>query len=82
MLAEMCHLSGGMVWRKDAEGRYLFASMKLCAQIFNLRHCDDVVGLTDREVIDRYFSQPHTIVDACVASDQHTILRGGEVPFR
>lgn len=84
MLAEMCHASGGMVWKKDCAGRFVFASQMLCEEFF-WSNCADVVGRTDRELIAdfnvRFPGKAHTYGELCISTDAFTLQKGERCRF-
>lgn len=84
MLAEMCHASGGMVWKKDSEGRFCFASQRLCEDFFRT-NCADVLGKTDLELIEEfkqnYPGKTHTYGSLCVSTDKFTLKKNKKCVF-
>lgn len=67
-----------LVWKKDADHRYILANLLHCKTFFNLTelsNCQDViVGQTDKELIKSVFSNKkdsHTFHRNCIDSDKY-----------
>jgi hypothetical protein len=76
LLSEMAHAAGGLICRKDADGRYLFINEYQCQMFFEMQpSCSGlVIGRTDIELIEEFKSRTgkeHTFGDICANTDKH-----------
>lgn len=81
MLEVMCHAAGGIICRKDSEGRFLFLNEYCCTHFFGLpENClNQAVGLTDIDLLNAYrenTGKEHTFGDICVSTDDHARSQG------
>jgi len=76
LLYDMAHAAGGMLCRKDRDGRYLFVNEYQCTHFFGMKSSclDSIIGKTDIDIINSYKENTgleHTYGDCCVKTDDH-----------
>jgi len=76
LMSDMAHAAGGMICRKDKEGKFLFVNEYQCVEFFKMpKTCmPDILGKTDIDVINEYrerTGKQHSFGDLCMSSDEH-----------
>jgi hypothetical protein len=76
LIANMTHAAGGLICRKDSEGRFLFVNEYQCVHFFRMpKTCmPDILGKTDIDIINEYIEttgKQHSFGDICMSSDEH-----------
>lgn len=76
LIADMTHAAGGLICRKDSEGRFLFVNEYQCVHFFRMpKTCmPDILGKTDIDIINEYIEttgKQHSFGDICMSSDEH-----------
>lgn len=76
LMSDMAHAAGGLICRKDSEGRFLFVNEYQCVHFFRLpKTCmPDIIGKSDIDVINEYregTGKQHSFGDICLSSDEH-----------
>lgn len=76
VLDSTANAAGGMLWRKDENGLYLYANRYHCRHFFGLpAECTDMVrGKSDMDLINNYIERTgewHTFPDTCELTDAH-----------
>lgn len=83
LITEMAHAAGGLICRKDKDGKYLFVNEYQCKMFLKMDPlCNaSAYGKTDKELIDEYRNRTgniHTYGDICMSTDEHCKTIGGK----
>ena len=74
LLEDMTNASDVLMWRKDEDGRYIYANKRMCTSFLGLSpDCTyDVEGMTDEDLLDIFqlrTGKTHTFKDTCSLTD-------------
>ncbi len=93
LITSTAHAAGGFIWRKNVEGRYLFANRTMCNHLLiphmkdikTTRECTkEILNKTDDEILSEYaYNNPYysTFAEALVIADKHTMCSGERSEF-
>lgn len=94
LIHETLHAAGGIIWRKDANGRYLFANAAHCRTFLMPDRCHEIQshlqgtesaqGFTDQELIRAYIARTgsqHTFMDSAETIDNYVKDTGEQCNF-
>lgn len=84
MMDDMANAAGGMIWRKDASGAYMFANHLLCTDFFGIDSCYDYLERDDEDLIGSYIDRTgnqHTFLANCRLIDNYAQAKGEKCHF-
>lgn len=86
ILDSTANAAGGMLWRKDANGLYLYANRYHCKHFFGLpAECVDmIIGKSDVDLINQFVERTgewHSFPETCELTDKHCQTYGHRAAY-
>ena len=77
IIENMIEVSGGHIWRKDKDKRYLYCDNGWKELFFDLDSSFNIIGKTDKELLEEFRKdgKTHTYGDICSGTDDDCIQR-------